>query len=259
MAKAPKADSGEISVLEIQQGVVEFCVLGRSPLILNRMSEKAKRELLMPKGRKTKADRAASLKHIPIEEYRASVYRNFREDAPTRLQFPATAFKAAMATAALDLPGASKSEIGRLVSVEGWNVAVYGVPQIFLSIVRSADMAKTPDVRTRALLPQWACRLQVRFVRPLLKMQTVANLLAAAGVTAGVGDFRQEKGKGSFGQFELVDADNPEFVRIMAEQGREAQDAALLAPEPYDEETAELLTWFEAEVVKLHGDRKEAA
>ena len=65
MAKAP--DSGEISVLKIQQGVVEFCLLGTSPLIFNRMAEKAKRELLMPKGRKTAADRAQSLKHQPVE------------------------------------------------------------------------------------------------------------------------------------------------------------------------------------------------
>ena len=257
MAKA--STDGEISVLKIQQGVVEFCLLGSSPLIFNRMAEKAKRELLMPKGRKTAADRAQSLKHVPMDEYRASVYRTVGDSEPTRLVFPSPGFKGAMATAALDLPGAKKSEIGRLSYVEGLSVNVFGVPQIFMSVVRSADMNKTPDIRTRAILPEWACRIRVRFVMPRLREQTVANLLAAAGVTVGVGDFRQEKGKGSFGQFALVNADDPAFQRIVAEQGREAQDAALVDPVPYDADTEELLSWFSAEVVRLHGTKKEAA
>lgn len=256
MAKAPvKAD--EISVLEIRQGQIEFCILGNSPLIYNRMAEKAKRELLMPKGRKTAADRAMSLKHNPIEEYRASVYR--QETGNTRLVFPAPGFKGAMATAALDLPGTKKSEIGRLVWVPRYSVEVYGIPQLFMSVVRSADMNRTPDIRTRAILPNWACRVTVSFVMPKLREQAIANLLAAAGVTVGIGDFRQEKGKGSFGQFSLVQPDDPEFLRVIAEGGRDAQDAALERPESYDAETAELLDWFSAEVVKLTGKKEIAA
>ena len=256
---AAKASDGEISVLEIQQGVVEFCILGTSPLIMNRMSEKAKRELLLPKGRKTTAERAQSLKHNPVEEYRASVYRDASSEAPTRLSFPATGFKGAMMTAALDLPGARKSEIGRLVWTEGYSIGIYGVPRLFMSAVRSADMNRTPDIRTRAILPEWACRVRVRFVRPRLREQTVANLLAAAGITVGVGDFRQEKGKGNFGQFGLVGADDADFARIVAAGGAAAQDAALANPVPHDEESEELLAWFSAEVTRLHGNRKEAA
>ena len=256
---AAKTNDGEISVLEIQQGVVEFCILGASPLIMNRMSEKAKRELLMPKGRKTTAERAQSLKHEPISEHRASVYRDSDPGALTRLSFPATGFKGAMMTAALDLPGARKSEIGRLVWTEGYSIGIYGVPRLLMSAVRSADMNRTPDIRTRAILPEWACRVRIRFVRPRLREQTVANLLAAAGITVGVGDFRQEKGKGNFGQFGLASADDADFVRIVAQGGAAAQDEALANPLPHDEESEELLSWFSAEVTRLHGNRKEAA
>ena len=38
-----------------------------------------------------------------------------------------------------------------------------------------------------------------------------------------------------------------------------AQDAALADPVPYDADTEELLSWFSAEVVRLHGTKKEAA
>lgn len=243
---AGKKDS-EIQILEINTGRIEFCVLGKTPLILNRMSEKAQRELLMPKGRKNAAEKASSLKHDPLQEYRASVYRDPKATAPTYLLMMSTAFKGALRSAAMDLPGSSKAQIGRLTFVEGQYVSIYGVPQIFMSVTRSADMNRTPDIRTRAIVPEWACRLAVTFVKPILREQAVANLLAAAGITMGVGDFRPEKGKGNFGQFELVSEDNADFQRIM-QLGREPQVAALESPEAHDAETEDLLAWFDVEL-----------
>jgi len=242
-----KQKSDEISILEVTQGRIEFCVLGKSPLIVNRMSEKAKRELLLPKGRKTASDKASTLKHDPLEEFRASAYIDPDEDADTLLTLPATAFKGAMGTAALDMPGSSKSQIGRLVYVEGDIVHIYGTPQIYSSITRSKGIDRTPDVRTRAILPQWGCRIAIQFVRPIIRDQSVANLLAGAGITAGVGDFRPEKGKGNYGQFELVSPTDKRFKAI-EKQGRAAQKAALDSPQAYDLETEGLLSWFEVEV-----------
>jgi len=65
-----------IEVVKIDYRTIDVCILGKSPIILNRMSEKAKRELLMPKGRKSAADKASTLKHNPLEEYRNSPYTN---------------------------------------------------------------------------------------------------------------------------------------------------------------------------------------
>lgn len=254
---AKKVETAEISVLEISQGNVQVAIVGTSPLIFNRMAEKAKRELLMPKGRKTAADRAQSLKHVPIDEYRNSVYRSIDPASVTRLCLPAPAFKGAMATAALDLPGTKKTEIGRLTWVTGTTVQVWGVPQLLMSVVRSADMAKTPDIRTRAILPEWCCILNVNFVRPKLHARAVCNLLAAAGITVGVGDFRQEKGKGSFGQFRLVEAGDADLKRIMATGGREAQDNALINPVCYDIDSEELLAWYDAEITQRFDTPKE--
>jgi len=245
------ADRDQIDILAISGASLTVHVLGTSPLIFHRMSEKAKRELLLPRGRKTAADKASQLKHEPISEFRASVYRYADDTQPTRLRFPAAAFKSAMATAALDLPGAKRSEIGRLTWVDGADVAIYGVPQVFMSVVRSSDIARTPDVRTRAIVPRWCCKVRVNFVAPKLTAQSVANLLSAAGVTVGIGDFRQEKGKGNFGQFVLVDETDPQWREIAETGGREAQDEALANPKPYDEETAEMLDWFASRIVAL--------
>lgn len=105
-------------VLKVSKGTFEVCILGTTPLILNRMSQKAKRELLMPKGRKTAIEKQMSLKHNPLQEYRDSAYR-LPESQPTLLAVMASGFKGAMAGAALDMPGTKKAQIGRLTYVNG--------------------------------------------------------------------------------------------------------------------------------------------
>lgn len=243
MAAKKGASEEAVSIIEVKKGRFEVCILGRTPLILNRMSEKAARELLLPR-KKTAADKAANLKHNPPEEYRASAYKTTGNDQPTRLLHLATAFKGAMRSVAVDIPGAAKAQIGRLTYIEADYIPIFGVPKLLMSITRSADMNKTPDVRTRAIVPEWACRLAVTYVKPLLREQDVVNLLAAAGIMRGVGDWRPEKGSGNYGQFELVAESDENFRRILKTGGRVAQDEALEHPEPYDPETAELLAWF---------------
>lgn len=251
MATAKNTAPDEISdILKVTTGSFDCCIVGTSPLILNRMSEKAKRELLMPKGRKTAVEKATSLKHMPVDEYRASAYTLSDTSEPTLLAMLSTSFKGALRSAALDMPGAKKAQIGRLTYISGEFVGVYGVPKLFMSITRSADMNKTPDVRTRAIVPHWACRLTVTFVQPLIRAQAVANLLAAAGITIGVGDWRPEKGAGSYGQFRIADKDDAEFKAIVKAGGRAEQAQALESPVCYNDETAELLSWFDDELSK---------
>jgi hypothetical protein len=218
-------------------------------MILNRMSEKARRELLFPAPKKSGSARSALIKHDPLAEFRASPYTNSSPEAPTFLEHLASAFKNAMGGAALDMPDVHKTTICRLTWVEGDRISIYGIPQLFMSTTRSANAARTPDIRTRAIVPEWACYITVSFQKPMLSARAVGNLLAAAGMTQGVGDWRNEKGSGSYGAFELVNEDNKDFQRIIREGGREAQIAAMKAPEFYDDETAELFTWFEKEVV----------
>jgi len=232
----------------VHTGTITVAIVGTTPLILNRLSEKAKHELLLPSARKTAADKASSLKHNPLEEFRASPVCLRDEDAPTLLAVPATALKGAMRTAALDLPGAKKSQIGRLTYIAGEFVGIYGVPQIFSTVVRSADMNRTPDVRTRCIVPHWAAVASITFVKPIMREQAIANLIAASGITVGIGEFRPEKGAGNYGQFTVVGADDERLTHLMKTGGRAAQIAAMEDPAAYDEQTEELLAWFDVEV-----------
>ena len=260
MAKAAPIANSEIKILQVEKGVVDFCIVGTTPLICNRMSQKVWFELLAPKGRKTAADKAGTLKHDPIAEFRASPYTMHSEDAPTLLAVLPTMFKGAMGTAALRTPGVKKTEMEQLVSVEWDNQPVFGIPKVFMAITRSADMNKTPDVRTRAILPEWACKLRVSFIKPALNEVSIAILLAAAGFISGIGDWRQEKGSGNYGSFRLCSSDDPDFVRIVKTMGRKAQQKAMDEPVAYNSETEEMLAWFGGEVASrgFHADASGA-
>lgn len=254
----PGKKETSVEVLEIDRGQIEYCIMGTTPTIQARMSEKAKQELLMPKGRKTQAQRAASLKHYPLQEFQASPYVLPDDTAPTYLACLSAAFKRMISSAALDIPGSTKAQIGRLLWVEGERVPLWGTPQIFMAVTRSADMNRTPDVRTRCIVTDWATRITVSFVKPVLNETAVTNLLGAAGLIRGLGDWRPEKGAGTYGQFELVSEDDKEFVRRM-ELNREYQRELMVDPLPYDDETEEMLEWFDEEVKRRGVDLEAVA
>lgn len=245
-----KEESSEIVIHTVETETLHFCVLGKTPLICNRMSQKVWQELLAPKGKKTSSEKASSLKHNPLKEFRDSPYRMDDRKSAALLAILPTAFKGAMGTAALDAEGVKKAQIGRLVSVDWDKQPVFGIPKVFMAITRSADINHTPDVRTRAMLPEWACSLSITYTKPMLRKQSITNLLAAAGTGCGVGDWRQGKGSGGYGKFELVSADNADWKRIVATQGRKAQQEALDNPVAYDDETSEMLAWFDVEITR---------
>jgi hypothetical protein len=242
---AKKHDSKKLAttqiteVLKVTEGRLDAVIVG-DKLILNRMSEKARRELIYP-GRRERRD---GLKHEPLREFRDSPYTLSDPKAPTLIAQVATAFKGGMCNAAIDLPGMKKAQVGRFVWVLNDLIPIYGVPKMLMSVVRMADMNRTPDIHTRVIVPEWACRLQITFAEQLIRPQAVVNLLAAAGLMQGVGDWRPEKGKGNFGRFRLTDANDPDFKRIVRAGDRKVQVAAMETPDFYDAETADLYGWF---------------
>ena len=245
MAVAKKADTLQIDALK--QGRVTLRLIGTTPFYFNAMSAKAKRSLLIGGGKKTAAQRK-EIKHDPEQEFRDSVYRQPNGD--TLLCFPAPGIKAAMATAALETPGVTKTSVQRLIFLPQQKVNIWGKPQLKMDVVRSADMNRTPDVRTRAFLPRWCAEVDIAFVTPTLSVHSIVSLLSNAGVVCGIGDFRQEKGKGSFGTFAVSGEDMGDWQEVwdeITQEGRDVQQAALDDPEFADQETADLMDVLDEE------------
>lgn len=237
----------EFEVMEFHQGSITFKILGTTPFICNRMSAKAMQQLLLPR-KKTAADKATTLKHNPLEEFQASPYTSNDPKNPTLIQMVTSAFRQSMSSAALEIPGMKKAQVARLTWVTADRVNIYGVPQMMMSVTRSADINKTPDIRSRAIIPEWACDVELRFATPQLTAKELTNLMAAAGMLIGVGDWRNGKGSGSYGQFELVSPDDARYKHVIKYGGREAQVAAMKQPSYYDDETQSLYEWFCEEI-----------
>ncbi len=247
MAIRKKETTTEITIPPLKRGSVKLRIIGVTPLFQNRMANKVKQQLLVGSQKKGKADRVA-IKHHPVDEFRDSA--EMLPDGPTALGLKVTAVKGAMATAALETPGMTKTSAQRLLFMPGDFVPLYGIPQLRMDVVRSADVAKTPDIRSRAFLPQWGAEIEIQFIVPQLSVTAVTTLLCNAGILVGVGDFRQEKGKGGFGSFRVLGPgeEDGEWDDLVKNQGRKAQEAALADPDYADSDTQDLMEFYEAEV-----------
>ena len=261
MATKPKETTGseELFIQPLVRAHTRLRIIGQTPLLMNRMAAKAMQTLLVGGQRKTKADRV-QIKHDPLSEYRNSVERmpgngerrspkDIDMTTPTTLAVRAVAIKGAMCTAALETPGMTRTGAQRLLFMPAELVSLYGTPQLRMDIVRSADMNKTPDVRTRAYIPRWGAEIGINYIVPQLSGRSVMTLLCNAGILVGIGDGRQEKGKLNYGCFRVLgpeEQDN-EWDDLIANHGKEPQIKALRDPAYANEETAELMDFFFAE------------
>lgn len=237
-------------VTALQHANITLRLIGTTPFYYNSMSVKAKRDLLIGSAPKTTAEKR-EIKHNPEEEFRDSVYK--KSHGKTHLYFPPAAIKQAMATAAIETKGVAKTNVQRLIFLPELQTEIYGRPYLKIDTVRMANINKTPDMRTRAYLPEWCAEINISFVQPTLSAVDVYTLLQNAGSIVGLGDFRQEKGRGAYGCFIVTGEgmpnwkDHKEDWDRITQDGMIAQQHALANPEYADEMTEELMGYLNEE------------
>jgi len=196
---------------------ISVTLIGETPLIVHRFSEKAKREML-DKHMKT-AQKGKEAKD-PAMQYESSIYRM----ANGKHGFPSVAFKAAAVTACTSLAGITKIAARQAFHVSGdlsiragaFSAAITTeeLVQIFCpEPSMREDMVRvgmgTSDIRYRAQYWPWAVDLMVEFNPTALSAEQVLNLFNVAGFACGIGEWRPER-DGSNGRFRIatdVDAD----------------------------------------------------
>lgn len=246
----------EIQPIKTRRLIVN--IVGETPFISHRFQTKAWQELLLPSRRKNAAAREASLKHDPVAEFRECLYRNRSPRAQTLFHMPEGMIHGAMAHAAIDLPGAKRASIQRLVSLPKQDMHIWGVPMLKMDMVRNSDPKRTPDVRTRAIFPKWAVKnIIIDYKVDPLNDGEIINLLGAGGIIVGCGDWRPQKG-GGHGKYRVCNTDDVELKSICASGGRVQQLKAYEQPECYDVDTEELLSWFNAEISRREKDLPSA-
>lgn len=248
-AKATPSGTQELFIKPLKRASITLRIIGTTPMFQNRMANKVKGILLVGSTKKTASQKAA-IKHNPMQEFRDSM--EIIPDGPTALGVRMTAVKAAMCDAALETDGIKKSSCQRLLFMPGDFAPLYGTPQLRMDVTRSADMNRTPDIRTRAFLPKWGAEVEVQYIVPQFSASSVVSLLANAGILIGIGDYRQQKGKGAFGSFRVITTDeqDDEWDDLVANHGRMKQLVAIEHPDYADRDTIDLMAFYEQEAAR---------
>jgi hypothetical protein len=253
MIKTKKEKVEEVIVIPpFRVAGMKLFIVGTSALCVNRMAEKAKHELVFPARKSNRADKESRLKHNPVQEFRDSAYV-WEDDERTRLCLPSRMLHKSMIEAAAATPGATKTELSWLLSIDSEFIPVWGIPKVSMKIVRQSGIGRAPDTRFRCLLPQWATIIDLNYLASRIDQTNVLNLVAGAGMLMGIGDFRAQKA-GPWGRFRLCSDDDPQFVDIIKNGGKAAQEEALEAAEPVDYEAEEILSYYGEQLEKRKQD-----
>lgn len=203
---ATAALDAPISVPKIDLMNMEVTLVGTSPLICHRWSEKAKKEMLDKQMKKAKTAKEAK---DPERDFLDSLY--WLTDRPTKMTlaelkrakfgFPSIAFKAAAVTAAGDVDGAKKTEMRRRFHINDEYVVIQGAP------TPREDMCRvgmgTADIRFRGEFREWRTTFVVSFNASAISAEQIVNLFNLAGFGVGIGEWRPEK-DGSYGRFRVA-------------------------------------------------------
>lgn len=171
---------------------VELPLVGTSPLISHRWSDKAKKQMLDKQTKKASVGKAAK---DPDEDYRQSLYPH----PDGGYGFPSTAFKAA-AVRAGTYAEKRMTFLRGAFHVLGEYVQIEGEPRPREDMVRL--QSGVADIRYRAEFPDWSATLTIRYNARAISLEEIVNLFRIAGFSVGVGEWRPER-DGSFGMFEV--------------------------------------------------------
>lgn len=205
-----KKEEVMIPAINIQYATIK--VVGDSPLIVHKWSEKAKKEILdkQMKKAKTKGHDAKD----PVRDFIDSLYwlegepeekteEGFAKaiEAGARFGFPSVAFKASAVSAGYR-SGVTKDKVSMNAAfhIDGEFVEIKGVPDM------REDMVKvgmgTADIRYRGEFKEWSATFQVKYNASAISLEQLVNLFNLGGFACGLGEWRAEKG-GAFGMFHV--------------------------------------------------------
>lgn len=180
--------------------VIQVPIRGLSSLIMHKWSEKAKKMMLDKQTQAAKTGRKAK---DPEEDYRESMY----EHPGGGYGFPASAFKNAMVRAGTYTDDKMTYLRGTFyIRGEQDMVKIDGKPQPREDMVRVGQ--GTADIRYRGEFEEWSAVLEIQYNATAISADQVTNLVAVAGFSVGIGDWRPEK-DGEHGRFEVVTAAKP--------------------------------------------------
>jgi hypothetical protein len=205
------------ATIEIHQIAAETLlvpIVGTTPLIVHRFSEKAKRQMLdNMQGRKSPKQAKD-----PQAEYEAAFYRL----GDGGYGFPSLAFKAATVGGARFYSGVTMTALKQFMYLRGEVgddgralTRIEGDPIMREDVVTVGRNGS--DLRYRPQFSEWRATLEVTYVTSALTRGSVLSLIDAGGMGVGVGEWRPEK-DGDFGTYRVDPAREVEVVTSAGEK-----------------------------------------
>lgn len=210
MNRSTKDATVTIPAINIQYATIR--VVGDSPLIVHKWSEKAKKEILdkQMKKAKTKGHDAKD----PVRDFIESLYwidgepedkteNGFARaiENGARFGFPSVAVKASAVSAGYR-SGVTRDKVSMNAAfhIDGELVEIKGIPEMREDMVRIG--MGTADIRYRGMFSEWSATIQVKYNASAISLEQLVNLINLGGFACGLGEWRPEKG-GQFGMFHV--------------------------------------------------------
>ncbi len=230
---APKVTRGKkketekpLSLQNIELHQIVVPIMGDSPLLVHRFSEKAKKQMRdkqTGKGQQKKAAKDVVQDFLDSFEVngpdRPEAYVDDREVQRARavagspFAMKATCFKCAIVGAVRHADGMKMTNTWGAFHVIGEfvNIITGEDPVMREDVVRLAGPGGVADLRHRGEFRKWSADLSIRYNARSITPDQLVNLINIAGFSSGVGEWRPER-HGQMGMFS-VDPTRP-FTQI---------------------------------------------
>ena len=189
------AKKGAVSPLDLQ--MTRFFVVGTTPVMTQRFSEKPVAQILGKQGQLATSGRA-------LREPEMDLCRACHVTVDQHLGMPALAFKQIMVRGAKitnQLPMTDARAAFRVMGDSKGLVALYGTPEMDINYVRN-DGGGGTDIRFRPRMDEWAAMLLVQYNQGVVSAEQLGQCLVAGGFGVGLGEHRPDK-DGDKGTFRL--------------------------------------------------------
>lgn len=201
-----------IEIPEIKIQTAEITVVGDSPLLIHKFSEKAKSEILNKQMKKpTNAKEAKN----PVADFINSLYwltpmpKEMTVDAfnecannGAKFGFPSVGLKQSA------ISGAYRSKVTKnMVSLQG----AFHIPSEYIEIRGNLrmreDYCKIPstggaDIVFRGEFTDWESTFEIKYAESIFSIGQIVQFINLGGFAVGIGDWRPEK-KGIHGTFHV--------------------------------------------------------
>lgn len=207
-----KKEEKVIELKKVQVKSMQITIVGDSPLLMRRFSEKAKQQILDIQTKKAKATREARdpwadmidglnwLTPMPEEKTEAGLNKAIANGAA--FGFPAVGLKQSAISAAYRA-GLSKNkvELQGLFHIPDEYIVIEGIPEMREDYVKIPKTGAA-DLAFRGEFKQWKSTFTINYIEGIYSIEQIINFINLGGFTVGIGEWRPEKG-GSFGRFHV--------------------------------------------------------